>query len=791
MLHDLRVGAQKEGVAMRSEAWARWRDRIQHHLRRPRPTFGLGLVVVMALFFGMVPAADANEGRRIALVIGNGAYQHVPALPNPTRDARAISNALEELGFEVITALDLSLADMTGVIRDFARGSRAAEIALVYYAGHAVQVSGRNYLLPVAADIQTPRDLTYEAIPLDMITGELKAGGPKLSMLLLDACRDDPLSERFLASAGRLGRSVATESGLAQTQGAVGMLIAYATAPDQVALDGEGLHSPFTQALLEWIDQPGLEVGRVFRRVRERVMDLTDGAQVPWVEEAVIGEFYLNGDRAPEAKTAQKPEDLFWDSVQTIDDPAQRLAALQRYLVVFPEGDYVEDARRLRRTLMANLSAEDRARSENALFGAQKLELTVQPSGTDLAALSSRTDEAGQALQSAPRSETGGDDPLSLCRRIGGDPLGNPWLEGRWLVSRRHPPSPGFQRLNVDLAIDVCTQSLESLGAEPEVEALLGRALMAAGRSAEALRYLHPAADSGNPIAQYALATILQGGLRGAPDPAAALALFQAAADQGHIGAAFELGLIYRDGIGVKPDPLLSIAWLRRAASGGYEWAQYELGSFYYTKGLSGQPDVQQAAIFWQQAAEQGHAASAQALGMMFKEGNGVPANFSAASKWLRLAVVQGFAEAQRPLAETLLLTGGGVETETEAIRLLEQAAGRDDHDAALMLGRLHSGFRTSATDPVVAAYWLAKAHQMDESGDEAATAFADLPDNAVIEAVQRALSDVGYDPGSFNGRLSPETRRAIGSFRADTGQAASDEVSIELLGKLILAQRG
>ncbi len=293
------------------------------------------------------------------------------------------------------------------------------------------------------------------------------------------------------------------------------------------------------------------------------------------------------------------------------------------------------------------------------------------------------------------------------------------------------------------------------------------------------------------PIAQYALGSILQQGLRGAPDHAAALALFQAAADQGHIGAAFELGLIYRDGIGVKADPLLSIAWMRRAASGGYEWAQYELGDYYFSGGLSDQPDVEQAAIFWQQAAEQGHAASAQALGMMFKEGNGVPANFNAASKWLRLAMVQGYAQAQRPLAETLLLIGGGVETETEAIRLLEQAASRDDHEAALMLGQLHAGFRTSATDPVVAAYWLAKAHQMDGGQDEAASAFAELPKDAVIEAVQRALSDVGYDPGSFNGRLSEETIEAIGAFRARTGSIASDEVSIDLLGKLILAQRG
>ncbi|MGI9450752.1 MAG: caspase family protein [Geminicoccaceae bacterium] len=746
----------------------------------------------MAFISGLAPLADAptataNEGRRIALVIGNGAYQHVPTLPNPTRDARAIANALEGLRFEVITALDLSLADMRGVIRDFARGSRSAEIALVFYAGHAVQVDGRNYLLPTAADIQEPRDLVYETIPLDMITEELKAGGPKLNMLLLDACRDDPLSERFKARS----RSLETQSGLAQTQGAAGMLIAYATAPDQVALDGEGLHSPFTQALLEWIDQPGIEVGRVFRRVRERVMELTDGAQVPWVEEAVLGEFYLNGESGAETETVQTPEGLFWQSVQNIEQPSERLAALQRYLVVFPEGAYVEDARRLRRTLMANLSAQKQAASDNDLFSIQKLKLTPRPAETDVAAVQPGADGAGNALQSVPRSETLGDDPLSLCRRVADDPLGNAWLEGRWLMSRRYPPSPGFQRLNADLAIEICNQSLESLGSDPDVEALLGRALLAAGRSAEALRYLHPAADEGHPIARFALGTVYRDGLRGTPDLDEAFELFKAAADGNHIGAAFELGLMYRDGIGVNADPLLSIALLRRAASGGYEWAQYELGSYYFRGGHSGKVDVEQAAIFWQQAAEQGHAASAQALGMIFKEGNGVTANFNAASKWLRLAMVQGYKEAQRPLAETLLLIGGGVESETEAIRLLEQAASRNDREAALMLGQLHAGYRTSANDPVIAAYWLAKAHQIDGNDDEATSAFAQLPLEAVIEAVQRALSDVGYDPGSFNGKLSQETVDAIGLFRSDTGMVATDDVSIDLLGKLILAQRG
>ena len=759
---------------------------------RPLALFGVRVRTILsaALFWAFLAmlapmAADAGDGRRIALVIGNGAYQHVPSLPNPSRDARAISQSLGGLGFQVITAFDLSTADMTGVIRSFAKQSRSADIALFFYAGHAVQVDGRNYLLPVGSDIQEPRDLRYESVALDLITEELEASGADLSMILLDACRDDPLSERFARQAGSLGRSVDTGSGLAKTQGAAGMLIAYATAPDQVALDGAGEHSPFTQALLEWIDQPGLEVGRVFRRVRERVIALTDGAQVPWVEEAVIGEFYLNGASEP-AENSLDPETLFWRSVQDIDEPTDRLAALQRYLVVFPNGSYVEDAKRLRRTLMAFLADNDRQQANGDLFGAQQLVLQEQQSDTDVAALG----QGGEAERSRPRSEQAG-DPLNLCRNVAGDPLADSAGEGRWIDSRQYPPSPGFQRLNPDIAIDVCMNAMEEADTTTEIEALIGRAMLASGRSAEALRYLHPAADEGDPVAQYSLGQMMKQGLRGAPDLEEAQALFKQAADQGHAGAAFELGLLHRSGTIAKADNVMGIAWLRRAASSGYEWAQYELGRHYYDNPAAKDGDRQQAATFWQYAAAQGNAKAALALGMMLKQGDGVPVDTEAAGNWLRLAMVQGMQEAERPLAETLLVTGSSVEADTEALQLLEKAASRRDSHAALLLGRLYAGGHANIVDPVVAAYWLARAHLGNHTAQQAATTFANLPDNAVIEAVQRALSRVGHDPGAFTGRLTQETQRAIMNFQRAKGLAEDNDVSIGLLGQLIQERRG
>jgi tetratricopeptide (TPR) repeat protein len=244
------------------------------------------------------PASQpAAIGRRVALVIGNGAYAHVKALPNPPNDAHAIARSLRDIGFAVAEGLDLDRDAMQKTIRDFLLQAVRAQIALVYYAGHGVQIDGRNYLVPVDIQFQAGTKMTDAMVDMDTIMAGLD-DQVRTNILILDACRNNPMAPQ-VASAS-VNRGIEAGSGLAApvTLGAgstlgAGTLIAFATAPGQVALDGEGANSPFSAALSRHIGTPGLEVQQMLTRVRAEVVASTKSKQVPWSNSSLLGEVYL------------------------------------------------------------------------------------------------------------------------------------------------------------------------------------------------------------------------------------------------------------------------------------------------------------------------------------------------------------------------------------------------------------------------------------------------------------------------------------------------------------------
>jgi len=246
-----------------------------------------------------LPAATVgtSAGRLVALVIGNGAYVNVKALPNPPNDARSIAKSLRDIGFTVSESVDLDRAAMQKMTRDFLREAARAQVALVYYAGHGVQIDGRNYLVPVDVRLQAGASMTEAMIDMDTILAGLD-DQVRTNILILDACRNNPMAQQ-VASAGP-NRAIEAGSGLAAptalgagaTLGA-GTLIAFATAPGQVALDGEGANSPFSAALSRHIGTPGLEVQQMLTRVRAEVVATTRSKQVPWSNSSLLGEVYL------------------------------------------------------------------------------------------------------------------------------------------------------------------------------------------------------------------------------------------------------------------------------------------------------------------------------------------------------------------------------------------------------------------------------------------------------------------------------------------------------------------
>lgn len=238
------------------------------------------------------PTSPGAVAYRVALIIGNSAYGNGMALANPVNDANAIAASLTRLGFDVILSTNATKAAMTDVMYRFAVKSEGADAAFVFYAGHGMQVDGVNYLMPVDGSLETQADLKHKFVAADDILEDLKTV-KGMRMMVLDACRNNPLSRSIKLKLAKVSsRAVDNRAGLADMK-AEGVLIAFATQPNEVAADGEAADSPFTLALLKHIETPNIEIDTMFKRVRTTVSEMTDGAQLPQTVNSSTGEFYL------------------------------------------------------------------------------------------------------------------------------------------------------------------------------------------------------------------------------------------------------------------------------------------------------------------------------------------------------------------------------------------------------------------------------------------------------------------------------------------------------------------
>jgi TPR repeat protein len=298
-------------------------------LRWPAPRAKPATALALAALLLSGVSHSALAGERQALLIGNSDYESLPELDNPALDAELLARTLERLDFTVQVVSDADYDGMRAAIDVFRRAAASAEVALVYYAGHGVQVDGVNYLLPVDAEIRGRDDLRREGLVLPFLLHELETASPEFGILVLDACRDNPIAALEEQLAQQAGRSMAPREGLAPTTSATGLMISYATAPGQVAFDGPaGGNSPFAEALAHYLNEPGLEIGLLFRKVSARVREATAGAQVPWTEASLTGKTLVLNP----APTRPEQEDAIAELNRALDldDPlAQRLALAQ------------------------------------------------------------------------------------------------------------------------------------------------------------------------------------------------------------------------------------------------------------------------------------------------------------------------------------------------------------------------------------------------------------------------------------------------------------------------------
>lgn len=247
----------------------------------------------------IIKTSVAKQGRRVALVIGNSGYKSVPVLANPQKDAEAIAASLRNIGFDQVTlANNATREKLIDSLRAFANEAEKADWAMVYYAGHGMEVGGVNYLVPVDAKLAVDRDIQFEAVPLDQVLAAVDTA-KKLKLVVLDACRDNPFSPRkteapasAAVSTPTGGAKITSRSvgrGLAEVKTTGGTLVVFAAKNGQVALDGDGDNSPFAVAMLQRVATPGVEINKLFRLVRDDVMEATAGRQEPYTYGSLPG----------------------------------------------------------------------------------------------------------------------------------------------------------------------------------------------------------------------------------------------------------------------------------------------------------------------------------------------------------------------------------------------------------------------------------------------------------------------------------------------------------------------
>ena len=308
------------------------------------------LLILALSVIGILASSNvARADRRVAFVVGNGAYKNVSPLPNPPIDGKAIAGMLRNVGFEVVEGTNLTRDKMTERLLDFGNKAQGADLALFFYAGHGIAINGTNYLLPVDADIKSEMDVKLgSAINIDLTLDQTMSDA-KVKLVFLDACRDNPFAARLRSL--KTTRGVNVQTGLAEMKSGEGTLIAFATGPGQTALDGEaGINSPFTRALMANIAKPGVEIQEAMTKVRAQVNEETNKGQLPWGHTNLIGSVYLNPVAAPPpsaaapsspaavASTSGSPdvELEFWRSVKESNKPEE----LNAYLTNYPNGQF-------------------------------------------------------------------------------------------------------------------------------------------------------------------------------------------------------------------------------------------------------------------------------------------------------------------------------------------------------------------------------------------------------------------------------------------------------------------
>ncbi|WP_170610475.1 caspase family protein [Ruegeria arenilitoris] len=565
------------------------------------------LVKVLGLSFFCLAATDtfASE-KRMALVIGNSDYSHVSVLPNATNDANDLADALTRIGFDVTNAANLSYREMRLAIRDFANVASDANVVLVYFAGHGIEIDNTNYLIPVNAALQSDRDIEFEAIRLDAIVNAVSVANG-LKVVLVDACRNNP----FLTNMARTSATRSIGRGLGRVDPG-GVLVGYAARAGTLALDGDGRNSPYAQALLTHIEEPGLEIGRLFRKVRASVLELTGGYQEPFTYGSLPDrEIYL----VPAALTAQPKETAV--SVPTeVDSPlvlaCDRLASdpddtTKPVQYTGVSDDEIDLNAALPACTIAVAGHPNHARSLYNLARAEKLSDEINASLVHYR----KASDLGHALAKTKLGE--------LLLQSGKDSL----------------VSEGIELFNAE------AQGGNSVFAKILGDHFSGTTGSSRQNLEKALLYYKIAANAGDPDAMFQVGHRLYSNSQSAKDQKAqGLEFLERSAQAGYVPAQIRLATEYlAENRSELRAPALQL--LEAAATSGDTYAQRRLVEIYYGKD-GFEKDTQRYAFWVLALADSGEKGFNVEAGWNYEVGRGVDRNAELAAKYYYAALSTG-----------------------------------------------------------------------------------------------------------------------------------------------------
>ncbi len=578
----------------------------------------MGMLLCALVVLLVLPAAAQSAGgeRRVALVIGNVDYQHVPRLANPGNDATLIATTLRSLGFALVgdgVQKNIDKAHFDRLVQNFGRTIQGADVALFYYAGHGMQVDGSNWLVPIDANPTRPQDLEFQMINADLVLKQMDGAGTRLNLVMLDACRNNPF-----ASLG----TRAVQGGLAQMRAPEGTMISFATQPGNVAADGNGADGPYAMALADAMRQPGLDIFHVFNRVGLTVKHDTGGTQLPWVSSSPIdGDFsFTQSDAAPDIVAAAidaAPAVPIEQNGGTRTTPA------------------TTDTPPAGATAPAGIAAPATKPAADSGDAADRLK-----SLRDIAEQGKADAQIDLGLAYAKGEGVARDDVAArqwFQRAAAQGVAQAQFLLGSMLERGRGGPR------SYDEALLWYQRAAEQ--SYPPAEAAMGRfygrGLGVARDLRQRTEWFRRAADHGNALGQWALGNFYQSGNGVDKDVQRAVQLYERAADQGFALAQVRLGFMFENGNGVPTDNAEALRWFRQAADAGNAAGLNNVGTF-YRRGLVVPVDYGEAMRLFQAAADKGNVAALYNIGLLYADGQGVPADKAQAHDYFQKAADLG-----------------------------------------------------------------------------------------------------------------------------------------------------